>query len=130
MLFFGHRFLENESFYHITDIEAISKTPPSSTLFLDFNENNLDIIKHLNQNTLSFVLSVTNITELVYASTLNAKYISISSELAKTAQSIAEDYMFDAKILVGIENEEEIEELVLLGVDGVVFSNAIIKINS
>lgn len=130
MLFFGHRFLENESFYHITDIEAISKTPPSSTLFLDFNENNLDIIKHLNQNSLSFVLSVTNITEIVYASTLNAKYICISAELAKTAQSIAEDYMFDAKILAQIEVEKEIEELVLLGVDGVVFSNAIIKINS
>ena len=130
MLFFGHRFLENESFYHITDIEAISKTPPSSALFVDFNENNLDIIKHLNKNSLSFVLSVTNITELVYASTLNAKYICLPTELAKTAQSIAEDYMFDAKILVQIEDEKEIEELVLLGVDGVVFSNAIIKINS
>ncbi len=130
MLFFGHRFLESESFYHIMDIEAIVKTPPSSTLFVDFNENNLDIIKHLNDNGISFVLSVTNITELVYASTLNAKYICIATELAKTAQSIAEDYMFDAKILVQIEDEEEIEELILLGVDGVLFSNAIIKINS
>ena len=130
MLFFGHRFFENESFYHITDIDAIVKTPPSSTLFVDFNENNLDIIKHLNENGISFVLSVADITELVYASALHAKYICLATELAKTAQSVAEDYMFDAKILVQIESEEEIEELVLLGVDGVLFSNAIIKINS
>jgi hypothetical protein len=50
--------------------------------------------------------------------------------LAKTAQNVAENYLFDAKILVLIEKEDEIEELALLGVDGVVFSNTIIKINS
>ena len=130
MLLFGHRFIPNESFYHIADIDSVSKTPPSSTLFLEFCEDNLDIINHLNDNSVSFALSVVNITELIYASALNASFIVINRELAKTAQNIAESYLFDAKILVSIESEDEISEMAQLNIDGVIFSNAIIKINS
>ena len=130
MLLFGHRFIKSENFYHISSIDAISKTPPSSKVFLEFSEENLDIINHLNENSVEFVLSVSNITELIYASSLNASYILVQKELAKSAQNIAESYLFDAKILVSLESEEEIEEMALLNLDGVLFSNAIIKINS
>ncbi len=130
MLLFGHRFVESEKFYHITDIDAVKNTPPSSTLFLNFKEENLDIIKHLTENDVSFALSVESITELIYASALGARFIILSKELAKSAQNIAESYLFDAKILVNIEEEQEIQEFALLGIDGVLFSNAIIKINS
>jgi len=130
MLLFGHRFIQNESFYHITDIDAILKTPNSSKVFLEFSEDNLDIIDYLNANSVSFVLSVQNVTELIYASSLKASYILVQKELAKTAQEIAESYLFDAKILVHLEKEKEIEEMALLSIDGVLFSDAIIKINS
>lgn len=130
MLLFGHRFIQSESFYHISSINAISKTPPSSKVFLEFSEENLDIINHLFENSVEFVLSVSNLTELIYASALNASYILVQKELAKSAQNIAESYLFDAKILVSLENEDEIEEMAMLNLDGVLFSNAIIKINS
>ena len=130
MLLFGHKFIKSESFYHITDSDAIQKTPPSSTLYIHFSEDNLDIIEYVNENEISFALSVKNINELIYASALNASYIVVESELAKTAQSIAENYLFDAKILTLISKEEEIEEMALLGIDGILYSNAIIKINS
>ena len=130
MLIFGHNFIPSESLYHIIDIDSITHTPPSSTLYLKFSEENLDIIEHLNVNKIEFALDVNNITELIYASALGAKYISLSREMAKTAQNIAENYLFDAKILAHISDNDEIEELALLGVDGVIFSNAIIKINS
>ena len=130
MLIFGHKFIGSESLYHITDIDGVINTPPSSTVYLEFSEDNLDIIDHANANQIEFALDVNNITELIYASSLNAKYILVSREMAKTAQNIAENYLFDAKILVHISDNEEIEELALLGIDGVIFSNAIIKINS
>ncbi len=130
MLFFGHRFIESESFYHIQDIDSIRHTPSSSIIYLEFNEDNLDIIKHANLNKIDMALKVSNITELIYASSLGANYIVVSKENAKTSQNIAENYLFDAKILVMLENESEIEELVLLGVDGVICTNSIIKINS
>jgi len=128
MLIFGHRFIGSEKFYHITSIESIQNTPSSSTLFLEFNEDNLDIIKHLGLNNVNFSLEVKNITQLIYASSLGASYILVQQDLAKTAQDLAQTYLFDAKILVMINNEEAIEELALLGVDGVIFPNAIIKI--
>ncbi len=130
MLIFGHRFIPSESLYHTVDIDSIANTPPSSTIYFEFSEDNLDIIEYANANQIEFALDVKNITELIYASALGAKYILLSREIAKTAQDIAENYLFDAKILAHIIDNEEIEELALLGIDGVIFSNAIIKINS
>lgn len=130
MLLFGHRLLPSDSFYHVSSIDSIKRTPPSSTICLEFSEENLDIIEHANANQVAMALRVKSVTEIIYAANLNAKYIFVVPKLAKTAQNIAENYLFDAKILVLIEEEEEIEELALLGVDGVVFANAIIKTNS
>ena len=130
MLLFGHRFIESEKFYHINDIASINNTPPSSTLFLDFSEENLDVIQHFNENDLSFVLRIQNITELIYANALNADFIAVDKDLAKSAQNIAESYLFDAKILVLSSDESDIEELALLGVDGLLCATAIIKISS
>ena len=128
MLFFGHRFIESEKFYHVFDIDTILQTPPSSTIYLEFDEKNLDIINYLKKNKINFVLKVKNITQLMYASSLEASYIHVEQKLAKTAQKIAENYLFDAKILVHVENEDEIEEIALLGIDGVIFPEAIVKI--
>jgi len=130
MLIFGHKFIPSESLYHTLNIDSISNTPPSSVIYFKFSEENLDIIKHASQNQITFALSIENVTELMYASSLGAKYILVSRNMAKTAQNIAENYLFDAKILVTIESDNEIEEIALLGCDGVIFSNAIIKINS
>ena len=130
MLIFGHRFIQSDSFYHVQDIESISNTPPSSTIHIEFSEENLDIISHAGINQIPASICAKDLTQVIYASALGASYIVVHSELAKSAQSIANEYLFDAKVLVLIENEDEIEEFALLGIDGVVFSTAIIKINS
>ncbi len=130
MIIFGHRFIESESFYHVPNIDAIQNTPPSSTIYLDFSEEILDVIKHANDNGVALAIGVENLTDLVYASSLNAAYIIVTKELAKIAQDVATNYLFDAKILVSIKEESEIEEFVILGIDGVIFQEAILKINS
>ena len=128
MLFFGHKFIESEKFYHVFDIDTILQTPPSSIIYLEFSEKNLDIITYLRQNNIIFTLKINNVRELLYASALGASYIHIEQTLAKTAQKIAENYLFDAKILVHVENEDEIEEMAILGIDGIIFAEAIVKI--
>ena len=135
MIILGHRFIPNHlethaSFYHIASIDAIKNTPPNSFIFIEFSEENLDIINHLQDNSITFCLKVENVTEIIYASSLGASFILVDKDLAKTAQDLANNYLFDAKILVAIKDEESIEELALLGVDGVLFSEAIVKINS
>lgn len=130
MLIFGHRFIPSVSFYHVEDMDSITNTPPNSTIHIDFKEENLDIISHTNLNQISTSLFVTSIQELIYASALNASFIVVPKELASLAKKIANEYLFDAKILVLIKEENEIEEFALLGVDGVIFLNAIVKINA
>ena len=127
MLIFGHRFIESEKFYKINLIDCIKKTPPSSSVLVEFNENNLEIINHLRTNYINFALEVNDITQIIYASALGCSYILVKKSLAKTAQDLAQNYLFDSKILVHIENEDEIQELALLGVDGIIFPSAIIK---
>jgi len=46
--------------------------------------------------------------------------------LASKLQKIAENYLFDAKILVPISNESEMEIVAEAGIDGVIFQDAII----
>ena len=130
MLFFGHKFIENESLYNISSVDAIAHTPPNATIYMKFKEENLDLINYAKENGVTFALGVSNITELLYAAALGAKYIVLAKELSKTAQKVAESYLLDAKVIAKIEDEDEIEELAILGIDGVLFPSAIIKINS
>lgn len=130
MILFGHRFIASESFYHIDSVSSIKKTPSNSLIYLDFNEENLDIIDHLISNDIKFALHVTSIKEVVYAENLGASYIVLEQNLAKDAQKIANEYLFDAKILAHADDENEIEDLAYQGVDGAIFLKAIIKISS
>ena len=130
MLLLGHRFIGSENLYHIADIEAVLKTPPNSTIYLEFDENNLDIIDYLRANGISFALAVKNLTEVIYASSLEAKYIITDEALCKEAQEIAQEYLFDAKVLVRVMSDDEIEKYAKIGIDGVIYPEAIVKIPS
>ncbi len=130
MLLFGHPFIDFRPFYHIDEIDEIEHTPANSTLFIHFRESNLDIIQHMQQNKLSFALEAANLSEVVYAHNLGAKYILVKEELAKSAQNVAENYLFDAKILCRMESGADLEEKISEGIDGVIFAQAIIKISN
>ena len=130
MIILGHRFIPDFKFFHISNIDTINNTPPNSSLFLEFDEDNLETIEYLQKNELCFCLEVKDVTQIIYASALGASYIMVEKELAKIAQDLANNYLFDAKILAKIEDEKDIEYFALIGVDGILFSNAIIKIKS
>ena len=130
MLLFGHRFIEYQPFYHIEEIDAIDQTPSNSTLFVKFHESTLDIIEHLQKHDLYFALEVSTLTEVVYAHNLGAQYIIVEQALSKSAQNIAENYLFDAKILCRLESEYLLEEKIIEGIDGVIFSEAILKVTN
>jgi len=130
LIIIGHRFIPSDNIYHVTNIDAISKTPPSSCIYLEFSEENLEIINHAVSNNVTLALAVNNLKEFIYASSLGASFIIVPKDLANDAQNIANEYLYDAKVLVNIQNEDDIEEFALASLDGVIFSNAIIKISS
>jgi nicotinate-nucleotide pyrophosphorylase len=126
MIILGHKFFEHEKLYTVSSFEQIKNTPTNSTLLLNFQETDiLNFIKDLKENSISFALEVQSIKELIFANSFGAKFILLEEFLAVDAQKIANEYLFDSKILVKINSEEEIEKFALLGIDGVVFNEAI-----
>lgn len=125
MIIVGHKYFQSESFYKIHSLEDIKKTPSNATVFIDFEEKNFyDLILNCNKNDVKFALGVSTIKQSVFAHNFKATFLILEKKIAKDVQKIAEEYLFDAKILAKIEDEEEIEELALLGIDGVVFPQA------
>ena len=127
MLLFGHPYIAYLPFYEVANDEEIANTPPNSTLFLSFTQSTLPLIQKIQKQKLPLALSVNSVSEVVFAHQLGAKYIIVSKNLSKTAQEIAENYLFDTKILCLITDEDALEEKILEGVDGVIYDRAIIK---
>jgi len=126
MILLGHKYFPSDSLYKIKTWEDVEKTPANSIVFIDFAQKNFfAMIQNCNKNSVRFAVLAHNIKEIVFAHQFGATYIVVERALVKSAQHIANEYLFDGKILAIIEQEDEIEELALLGVDGVIFPQAI-----
>ena len=130
MLIFGHPFLDSETLYHIDGPDAIASTPAGSTLLFRWEEKNLDLVNHCRQNDLPFALEALSVKDALFAENSGARYILVASSLAKSVQKVAETYLFDAKILARVENESQLEAIAYEGIDGVIFSEAIVKVTA
>ena len=130
MLLFGHPYVSSQPFYHIDAIEAIAHTPANSVVTLFFTSENLDIIDYLTQNSVRFALHIETITDAVIAENLGASYLIVLPKHADVIQKVAEHYLFDAKVLGYIEEMKDLEDLIEMRLDGAIFSDSIIKVNS
>jgi hypothetical protein len=130
MLLFGHPYIDFKPFYHIYESSEIELTPPNSTLMVIFNEESLELINNMKKNKLSFALEVETLNELIFAHNLGARYIIVHGEFATQAQAVAENYLFDAKILCRLQTEGDLEAKIRDGIDGVIYPQAIVKISS
>ena len=130
MLLFGHPYIDFTPFYHIYESSEIELTPPNSTLMVIFNEESLTLINDMRKNKLSFALEVETLSELIFAHNLGARYIIVQGEFAIEAQAVAENYLFDAKILCRLQQEGDLEAKIRDGIDGIIYPQAIVKISS
>ncbi|KIM04549.1 MAG: hypothetical protein KN64_07365 [Sulfurovum sp. AS07-7] len=125
MKIFGHKWIASETFYKINTLEDIQQTPPNAILLFNSLKVDIETIHYCLQNALCVALEIEDITEAIFANALGIKYIFTEPHKAKEIMSIAQHYLFDTQILVKIISLEEIESLAKIGVDGVVFSEAI-----
>ena len=130
MLLFGHSYVASHPFYHIDSIEALRHTPANSVVALYFTPENLDIIEYLRNNSIPFALHVETSTDAVIGENLGATYLIVLPKYAEEIQKVAEHYLFDAKILGYIDSEKSLNDLIEMRIDGAIFPDAIIKINS
>jgi len=124
MILIGDENISYENIEKIDSIKDISSTKPQSTALFNFD---LEILKHTQVNDINSAVIVNNIKEIIYASSLNARYIIVENNLSKVAQKIADNYMFDSKILVIIKDENEIEQSAIDEIDGIIYLDRIEK---
>jgi hypothetical protein len=119
MILIGDENIKYETIEKIAHRDDISKTSPSSTVLFNFS---LEILKYTQANDINSAVVVNSIKEVIYAHNLGANYIIISREdILLQSQKIADNYMFDSKILAVIENSEEIEKNALHEIDGIIY---------
>jgi len=124
MLIIGHPLIPFEPLVRVTKIEDIKKIKSNSIILVDFIDK--DLIQYSMINHLAIALHVDSIKDACLANALGAKFIVVEKDLSKKIQILATEYLFDAKVILQIKNEEEIEIAAENFIDGVVFKKGII----
>ena len=120
MILLGDTQIPYERIEKIATINDIQNSSPNSTVLFKYN---VELLKHCHLNDLSSAVIVSNIVEAIYSNALRAKYIICEQNIAKTLQDIAETYMFDSKIITIICEQNEIENIALMGIDGIIYKD-------
>jgi hypothetical protein len=128
MLIFGHPWVDSQRFVKVFSIEEIARSKAEDILLLEPINVSIDLIRHCRDHSLPFAVTISNIREAIFANALKAAYIVSEHEQAITVQKIAEEYLFDTKVLVLVEDERKIETIARFGVDGVIFPEAIVQV--
>ncbi len=122
MLIFNHKYIDSPKFIEIKNIDEINKTTPKDILLLSQLKEPFKVAKHCRDNSLIYATKVNSIKESIFANSLNSTYIIANLELAKVLQNIANEYLWDAKILTPIKDDTELEKIALLSIDGVIYN--------
>jgi len=120
MILIGDKLVPFDEITPIVHVAQIENTKANTCISFGYNE---EILIYTSKNEIETAVEVSNIKEAIYSNALNAKYILANKTLAKELQKIAENYMFDSKILAIIESSDEIEEIALNEIDGVIYKN-------
>ena len=122
MILIGDKIIPFNTFTNISTIEEIQNTRANSIISFRYNEN---LLEYSSLNEVIFAVIVKSIKEAIYANALNALYIICDKQLSKSVQRIADNYMFDSKVLAIIESNEEIEEIAKNEIDGIIYKEVI-----
>lgn len=118
MILLGDSLIPYEDLCFIDSIWDIENSPPNSTLIYNYDQN---LLTYCNKHQLNNGIVVKSIKEAIYANALGVKYIICEKKLAKNLQKIADNYMFDGKILAIIEQDKEIEDVAQAEIDGLIY---------
>lgn len=122
MLLIGHPLIPSPIFRYIRAQEEIMQTPPNGSLFFDFD---VALATYCKSQNITFALHVKNIKELVLANALGSTYFAVDKALAIHAQKIADEYLFDGKILLLSNDDNDIEFAASHGIDGILFEDGV-----
>ena len=122
MLILGHEDIDHPLFCRVNTTKEIQKTDAGTVLYIDPFDTKLAAYMH--QNALPFCAAINCVSDLMLANAQGAAYCLIPLEHAKEFQALANEYLFDAKLLLAVDSTDAIKDAARLGVDGVIFQAA------
>lgn len=125
MIIMGHPWVQSHRFFKVFSIKGIQKSKPDDIVLLEPLVDSHSYAAHCQSNAIPFAVVVNTLDDALYANALGAKYIICEEDVAVMIQPIANEYLFDTRILVLIHSEKEISKIARSGIDGVIFSEAI-----
>jgi len=125
MIIVGHPWIKSSQFCKVFSIEDIKKNDAKDIVLLEPLVDSHSFAQHCQDNNIDFAVVVNTLDDALFANALGAKYIICEEDDALMIQPIAQEYLFDTRILVLIHSEKEISKIARGGVDGVIFAEAI-----
>lgn len=115
----SHAISTNEELYFGDDIDSSNS---NSLICKKFDKNCIAEYAELAKQKVPLLFHVVDIRDLVYACIIGAKYVAVNKEDAPIMQKIANEYMYDTKVLALIYDEDEIEWVATHSIDGALFT--------
>jgi len=125
MIIIGHPWIESSFFCKVFSEEDIKKCKANDIVLLEPLVDGIDLAKYCQYNDIPYAVTVNTLIDAIFANALNASFIICEEDEACIIQPIAQEYLFDTKILVLVHDEKDISKIARSGIDGVIFSEAI-----
>ena len=119
MIIIGDSLVPFEEIFNISNIEDIKNTKANSIVAFNYDD---ELLKYCYENDIRCLIRVDNIKQAIYCNSLKADFIVSDFKLATAIQKIADNYMFDAKNLCVIENNDSFEDVANNEIDGVIYA--------
>ena len=125
MIIIGHPWIESNSFFRVFTQKDIKASKSRNIVLLESLVESHALAKHCQDNKISYAVIVDTLENAIFANALGATYIVCEEDNALIIQPIAQEYLFDTRILVRIQDEKQISKIARAGIDGVIFPEAI-----
>jgi len=125
MIIIGHHWITSPTFYKVFSIEEIEGSKSDKIVLLEPLVDSNSQAKYCKDNNIPFAIVVNCLKDALFANCFGAKYIICEEDEALMIQPIAQEYLFDTKVLVLIHNEKSMNKIARSGIDGVIFPEAI-----
>ncbi len=124
MIVIGHPWIKSQRFSKVFSVEDIKNTQTNDIVLLEPLLDSHRHAQYCQENNIAYAVLTNSLDDAVFANALGAKYMICEKDVALMIQPIAQEYLFDARVLVLIHNEKEISQIAKSGIDGVIFAEA------
>ncbi len=125
MIVIGHPWIKNQNFCKVFSIEDIKNSKADGIVLLEPLADSHSHAQYCQDNSIAYAVVVNTLDDAIFANALGARYMICEEDAALMIQPMAQEYLFDTRILVLIHSNKDISKIARGGIDGVIFAEAI-----